>query len=281
MSDIDVIDDSFDKNITTSYFLSIQVSLNGLSFSVLDPVRNIYILLKHISFEKEDKNYVQTQELLITDPVLNYDYKRVYFLFNTPNATIVPGSLYNYEETGHTLLFNSRIDKESQKIESHKIKLADAWNIFAVPDFLYYMVKNQYPEIQFFQQYTPQIEANLISGIVTSEPVMYINIQKDIFDIVVLRKYNLLFCNSFKYNNPEEFAYFALNSIKQLNFDQKKLKVILSGIMSGSDSYYNILSRYLNSVSIIRPPRHFNFSSGFKAVKTEEFYNLFSLPLCV
>jgi hypothetical protein len=281
MSDIDVIDDSFDKNITTSYFLSIQVSLNGLSFSVLDPVRNIYILFKHISFEKEDVNYAQTQELLITNPVLNYDYKRVYFLFNTSNATIVPGSLYNYEETKQTLLFNSRINEEQHKVDSQKMKLADAWNMFAIPDFLYYLVKNQYPGVVFFQQYTPQIEANLLSGVETAEPVMYINIQKDIFDIVVLKKYSLLFCNSFKYNNPEEFAYFALNSIKQLNLNQKNLKVILSGIVSGSSSYYLMLNKYLNSVSIIQPPRHFDFSSGFKAVKTEEFYNLFSLPLCV
>ncbi len=281
MSNIDVIDDSFDKNITTSYFLSIQASLNGLSFSVLDPVRNIYILFKYISFEKEDKNFVRAQEILITDPVLNYDYKRVYFLFNTMNATIVPGSLYNYEETKQTLLFTSRIQDDHYKIESQKIKLADVWNVFAIPDFLYYLVKNQYSDVIFFQQFTPQIEANLLTGVIGSEPVMYINIQKDIFDIVVLKKYNLLFCNSFKYNNPAEFAYFALNSVKQLNLDQKHLKVIISGILSIRNSCFSILSKYLNSVSIIQPPQHFDFSSNFKAVKMEEFYNLFSLPLCV
>ncbi len=281
MSDIDVIDDSFDKNITTSYFLSIQVSLNGLSFSVLDPVRNIYIFFKHISFDKEDINYTRTQEMLITNSVLNYDYKRVYFLFNTMNTTIVPGTLYNYEETKNNLLFTSQIEDDQYKIESQKLKLADAWNLFAIPDFLYYLVKNQFTEVIFFQQFTPQIEANLLSGVVTAEPVMYINIHKDIFDIVVLKKYSLLFCNSFKYNNSEEFAYFALNSIKQLNLDQKHLKVILSGIISSRDSYYLTLSKYLDYVSIVQPPQHFDFSSGFKAVRLEEFYNLFSLPLCV
>ncbi len=281
MSYIDVIDDSFDKSITTSYFLSIQVSLSGLSFSVLDPVKNIYVLFKYISFEKQDVNYSQTQEILITNPILNYNYKRVYVLFNTPNATVVPGSLYNYQETKQTLLFSSRIDDERFKIESQKIKLADAWNVFAIPNFLYYLIKNQYSKVVFFQQYTPQIEANLLSGTVTTEPIMYINIQKEIFDIVVMKKYSLLFCNSFKYNNPEEFAYFALNSIKQLNLDQKQLRVVLSGIKSGSDSYFLMLKKYLTSVSIIQPPQHFDFSSGFKVVKVEEFYNLFSLPLCV
>ena len=281
MSDIDVIDDSFDKNITTSYFLSIQVSLDGLSFSVLDPVRNIYVLFRHISFKNKDTNYSQTQEILITNKVLNYNYKRIYFLFNTSNATIVPGSLYNYEETKQALLFTSRIEVDHFKIESQKIKLANAWNMFAIPNFLYYLVKNQYPEVVFFQQYTPLIEANLLSGVVTTEPVMYLNIQNDIFDIVILKRYNLLFCNSFKYNNPEEFAYFTLNCIKQLNLDQKTLKVVLSGIELGSGSFFLMLNKYLNSVSIIQSSRHFDYCTGFTAVNREEFYNLFSLPLCV
>ncbi len=281
MSDIDVIDGLFDKNITTSYFLSIQVSLNGLSFSVLDPVRNTYILFKHIEFDKKDKNYVKTQELLITDPVLNYDYKRVYFLFNTVNATLIPDSLFNNEQTDKVLTFTSRIKEGDVKTEKQKIKLADVWNIYAIPDYLYYLVKNQYPDVVFFQQYTPMIEVNLMSGAVDSEPVMHINLQEDFFDIVVLKRYKLLLCNSFRYSNPAELVYFTLNSIKQLDIDRDKLKVTISGISLNGNECFMLLSRYIKNVRMISPPGHFEFGADMKKVKIEEFYNLFSMPLCV
>jgi len=281
MSNIDVTDGLFDKNITTSYFLSIQVSLNGLSFSVLDPVQNTYILFKHIEFDKKDKNYVKTQELLITDPVLNYDYKRVYFLFNTVNATLIPASLFNNEQTDKVLAFTSRIKEEDVKIEKQKVKLADVWDVYAIPDYLYYLVKNQYPDVVFFHQYTPMIEVNLMSGAVNQEPVMHINLQEDSFDIVVLERYKLLICNSFKYFNPAELVYFTLNSIKQLDIDRDKLKVIVSGISSKGNECFMLLSRYIKNVRVVSPPGHFEFGAEFKKVKTEEFYNLFSLPLCV
>ena len=281
MSNLNIVDDSFDKNITTSYFLSIQVSLDGLSFSVLDPVRNIYILFKHIEFEKRDNNYVKTQELLITDPVLNYTYKRVYFLFNTINATLVPEALFNYEDTGRMLKFTSRITEDIQKIESNKVKLADVWNVYAIPDYLYYLVKNQFQNVVFFHQYIPMIEVNLMRGVIDDEPVMYLNLQDDIFDIVVLKRYELMFCNSFKYSDPAGFTYYTLNSLKQLGLDPKLLKVFISGKSKHGNECFLLLNRYVKNVMIISSPGQFEFSNKFKAVKIEEFYNLFSLPLCV
>jgi len=280
MSDVDVIDNSFDKNLTTSYFLSIRVSPDGLSFSVLDPVRNDYILLKNFDFDKPDENFVRTQELLIMDPFLNYDYKRVYFLFETSNATLVPGALYNEKEAGNALKLTSGIDDDRFVIKSRKIKLADAWNVFAIPDYLYYLVKSQFAEPAFYQQFTTMIEANLLSGTVEPSPVMYINLRKWSFDVVVLKKYSVQFCNTFKYLNPAEFAYFSLNVVKQLNLDPKNLKVYMSGMADGSDECLELMRRYIKNVFIKGVSHHFEFGPVFKSVKTEEFYNLFTLPLC-
>jgi hypothetical protein len=280
MSNIDIVDDSFDKNITTSYFLSIQVSLNGLSFSVLDPVRNTYILFKHFGYEKKDNNYVKTQEHLITDPVLNYDYKRVFFLFNTMNASLVPGALFNNDKAELLLSFSSRI-KDPHKTENHKIKLADVWNVYAIPDYLYYLVKSQFRDVVFFQQYIPMIEVSLMSGVVDDYPVMYINLQDDIFDVIVLKRYEVMFCNSFRYKNSAEFTYFTLNALKQLELDQKKLKVFVSGEGLNDGECISLLRRYVRNVRFVTSPRQFEFSPKFRSVKTEKYYNLLSLPLCV
>jgi len=281
MSDIDIVDNSFDKNITTSYFLSIQVSLDGLSFSVLDPVRNTYVLFRHIKFAKKDKNYVKTQEHLITDPVLNYDYKRVYVLFNTAKATLVPNALFNSDKAEDVISFSMRVKENSHKTVKRKIRLADVWDIYTIPDYLYYLIKSQYRNVLFFQQYIPMIEANLMSGVVDDDPVMYINLQKDIFDVIILKRYELMFCNSFRYVNSAEFTYYTLNVIKQLELDQKKLKVLVSGISLHDGECISLLGRYVRNVRFAASPKQFEFSSGFRNVRTEEFYNLLSLPLCV
>ncbi|MFP4019583.1 MAG: DUF3822 family protein, partial [Bacteroidales bacterium] len=47
MRDFSFADETLDLNRSSSYILSIQIYLNGFSFSILDTVRNKYSLLKH------------------------------------------------------------------------------------------------------------------------------------------------------------------------------------------------------------------------------------------
>ncbi len=52
MQDFAFIDETLDINLTQSYKLSIQVSLNGLSFCILDQLQGKYIVFSHKNFEK-------------------------------------------------------------------------------------------------------------------------------------------------------------------------------------------------------------------------------------
>jgi len=51
MQDFAFIDETLDKNLIHTYHLSIQADLNGLSFCILDPVTNKYIVLVHQAFK--------------------------------------------------------------------------------------------------------------------------------------------------------------------------------------------------------------------------------------
>ena len=50
--DLSIVDETFDANISSSYFLSIQASLDGFSFSILDPIRNKYIQFGSYTFQE-------------------------------------------------------------------------------------------------------------------------------------------------------------------------------------------------------------------------------------
>ena len=96
--DIVFIDETFDLNQTKNYHISIQAGLNGYSFSILDPVRSKYILLRHFAFRGtmttsllEDK-IVDIQN---TDEFLTKEYKSVLFSYQSPKYTLIPGPLFN------------------------------------------------------------------------------------------------------------------------------------------------------------------------------------------
>ena len=55
MDVLELIDETFDKDRTETYELSIQVSLNGFSFAVKDTIRNTFIVLISKPFWKSSR----------------------------------------------------------------------------------------------------------------------------------------------------------------------------------------------------------------------------------
>ena len=52
---LELFDETLDINSTENYELSVQVSPEGLSFCILDSIRNKFVLIR--SFEAEENKY--------------------------------------------------------------------------------------------------------------------------------------------------------------------------------------------------------------------------------
>ncbi|MCU4175286.1 DUF3822 family protein [Carboxylicivirga sp. N1Y90] len=284
MSNTYVVDQSFDESITTSYFLSIRSSSDGLSFSVLDPVVNNYIAFVHLPFNDQSKEGIKTQEALLTEKLLQFSYKKVLFMLDSNKATLVPTALYDPAKKGDLFKLNHNIELEDVELQVQKIKMADAWNIFSVPKFLYHLAKTQFESISFYQHYSPFVETCLLSSLNNKQKsIIHIGIHADFFDIVVLESRKLKLCNSFKYNNVNDFIYFVLYTFEQLELASNSTTVLMHGINDRQNTLYQNLKKYLRQTQIAPLSYHFNYSSGLKISESDKQieHNLFNLAICV
>ena len=93
---LELFDETLDINSTENYELSIQVSFDGLSFCLLDAIRNKYVLIR--VFEPEENKYYSSdniKELFIKDDFLLKRYKSVRLIMPSPKFTLVPAPLYD------------------------------------------------------------------------------------------------------------------------------------------------------------------------------------------
>nr|WP_319397886.1 DUF3822 family protein [uncultured Carboxylicivirga sp.] len=279
-----VVSPSFDESITTSYFLSIRSASDGLSFCVLDPVTNTYIAYADIPFKDVSADNIKTQEQLITEKLLNLPYKKVLFMIETSNATLVPTALYDPSKKEELYRLNHSIENDNWVLMEHKIKMADAWNIFAIPKFLYHLIKNQFDSVSFYQQYSPFVEGCLLSAqSAKSENSIHIDMHDHFFDVVAMESRSLKLCNSFKFSSTNDFVYFVLFTFEQLKMTTENTRIYLHGVYDRQNPNYLALKNYLRHTKIITPSYHFNFSDTLK-LKDEykqEHHNLFNLAICV
>ncbi|MDK2842694.1 MAG: hypothetical protein PWQ17_2200 [Anaerophaga sp.] len=282
--DLSLVDETFDTNITQSYFLSIQVCLDGFSFSILDPVRNKYIQFRYFSFHpkvKESDLPELTNRIFEQNELLNLPYKKVFILIPSRFSTLVPSGLFTPDEAAAWLRFTHEVP-ENHNVVFSQMKLADAWNIFAIPSHLSDIFKRQFPEPSFFQQYIPMTETKLaISRPGVSKTQLIINLQNNYFDIVVLEKNNLKLSNSFQIRGENDLIYYTLFVFEQLQLLPSNTEVQLIGAHPEFDAIRKTLEKYIKHVKQPGLPSGFQYSYLFKDVPGHRFHNLLSLASCV
>ncbi|PWD98700.1 DUF3822 family protein [Marinilabilia rubra] len=281
--DLRLVDETYDTNITSSYFLSIQVNLDGFSFSTLDPVRNKYIQFKYFSFGKvnSDELPVLAEKIFEQNELLNLPYKKVFVLLPSPYSTLVPSGLFEEKEAGKWLSFTHQLPPE-QKIVHSIMKMADAWNIFAAPKEMVDLFRRQFPDPRFFHQYVPMAETRLaVSRPGAGRNQAIINLQKKYFDLVVLEKNNLKLCNSFEISSEEDLIYYTLFVFEQLQLSPSGIEVQLIGSHPDFNKIKQTLGKYIKHVKQPGLPGGFQYSYLFKEVSGHKFHNLLSMASCV
>ncbi len=275
------LDETLDINTTQSYHLSIQVSLNGFSFLILDTVRNKYVALKNYPLDKQ-KGIPEDQlkDIFKKDEFLSRKYKSSSYLFITDKSTLVPSPLFNKEKIKEYLMFNQPLE-EHDKIFYNVIKNAGFYTVYSIPVNICEILDKQFPEIKSCHQSVPFIEQILLKNQPGGfDHSTFIHITPGIFDIAVSRSKKLMLYNQFRYRNENDFIYFVLYIFEQLKLNPEKTLLLLSGEITKTSKYYESVKKYIKSIRFEKRDSQFTYSYTFNQIPEHTFIPLLNLYNC-
>ncbi|HMB61976.1 MAG TPA: DUF3822 family protein [Eudoraea sp.] len=245
------------ENTLDSYHkLSIQVSLNGLSFCIFDTIGKNIPLSKHLDFGKELSPYEmqkELKELLVVNSIRDYRFSEVVVIHRNNLFSLVPKALFDRDELPNYLKFNAKI-LANDLIAYDEIDTYDLVNVYVpfvnINNFIY----DLFGEFEFKHSGTVLVEALLNTQSNGKEPVCYVHVAEQQMDITVLAQKKLQFYNSFPYTTREDFLYYLLFTLEQLKLDPSSVKLRLFGAVEESDEIYTICYEYIQHLSIFIPP---------------------------
>jgi len=281
MQNFAFIDETLDINLTQSYFLSIQVNLDGLSFCILDPVREKYIAFSNINFQKDlaiDDFYNALEKYLQKDELLSQNYKHTKLIWLSSKNTLIPNSYFKKENLKKYFEFNQKLD-DLDEIHFNELKYIDAYSIFTIPNQIANIFIKQFPKICFYNQQAPFIENNLLKYHSESKKV-FANINSNFIDLSIIEKGKLLLYNNFAYKTEADIIYFVLYVFDQFKLNTQETELILSGFIHKESKLYSKLSEFISHIKFDKPTEDFAFSYTFKKIPQQSFINLFNLHLC-
>ncbi len=281
MQEFAFVDETLDLNLTLSYKLSIQVSLSGLSFSILDPVRNKFIALSHKNFEKnlllDDlqsivENYIDNNELL------NKEYKSTRIIWQSIKSTLIPEKYFDDKNLKKHFEINHKLD-DLDEIHFKKLKYSDSYSVFAIPNQLAGILSRKFKGASFYNQQIPFTNTVLFKHHSESKKI-FVNINVDFIDIAISQKGKLQFYNAFNFKTDNDILYFIINVYEQQDLNTELTELVISGIKDKKSEFYTMLTDFIAHIKFEKLPDEFTYSYTFGKIPEHTFSNLFNLQLC-
>ncbi|WP_435132465.1 DUF3822 family protein [Formosa sp. A9] len=247
---------------TTKYLeLSIQISLSGLSFCVLDRSKLEIITLKHIDFKKHETPFqlVQhLQSLFKIEAALQEEFSSVQIIHVNELSTLVPKALFSENHLADYLKFNSKILK-TDYITFDTIESNDTVNVYVpyvnVNNFIY----DHFGSFTYKHYSTILIESVLQLEKNNPLPKLYLHIDINHFDIICVNNGQLQLFNTFEYTTKEDFIYYVLFTIEQLKLSPETVELVFIGQILKHDELYEIAYTYVRHISFGKRKNNFTF----------------------
>jgi hypothetical protein len=242
-------------NITEKVYkkLSIQVSLTGLSFCCFDTLNDTVTSFNEVHFDTFHK--ATKIEDLFADafrdyPQLKDSYDEILVIHNNNLSTFVPAPLFDENFLGSYLQYNTKVFKTDffafDEIANYEM------NAVYIP---YVNINNffidQFGAFDYKHANSILVSKLLVASKNKDDKKMFVHINSEHFEIIVIQNQKLLLFNSFDYNTPEDFLYYILFTAEQLNLNPENFPLELIGNIDTESDYFKIAYKYIRNVSLI------------------------------
>jgi hypothetical protein len=241
--------------------LSIQISLSGLSFCILNRQSNSIEYLKNVSFDKKATPFDVLERLITTldtNTIFEHKFQSVLLIYQNELSICVPKSLFNEDNSADYLKFNAKI-LNTDFIAYDDILANNSINVFVPYVNINNYIFDRFGVFEYKHASTVLIQALIQKESNSKNVILYVNVSHNQFEIIAVDNGELVFYNSFEYQTKEDFIYFILFAIEQLQLNPETVLIKLMGDISKNDEYFEILYKYIRFVEFIEPFHNYKF----------------------
>lgn len=234
-------------NITEKNYrkLTLQVSSQTMAWSVTDTLNDKVLSVNQVDLGTENR----LDDWLEQEPAFLERYDQVLVLHENNLATFVPAPLFNEQYIGSYLQYNTKVF-ETDVFAYDALQTYSVNNVYVPLSQVNESFEKHFKSVGFKHVHTVLVSRLLDLSKNVDDKRMFVHMAKTHFEIVVVQNQHLLLLNSFDYKTPEDLIYYILFTAEQLNMNPESFKLEFLGEISESDSFYQMVYKYVRNVSI-------------------------------
>ena len=244
---------TINKNIevTSKRKLSIQFSLDGFSFCTTN-THNEVIEFSSYTFSKTKNSpeliLEKLQDIFKKEKSLQYDFETVTVIHQNNLNTLVPNEYFKEDALKSYLKYSIKTIA-TDLITFDELDFMNSKNVYVpyvnINNFLF----QNFGEFEY-KHYSSVLLEKLFS-IATNDICCYIHVSKSTFDIVIIKNSNLQFFNVFEYKTKEDFMYYVLFTLEQLDLSTEETLVSILGDMEEDSDLFRLMYTYIRNIDFL------------------------------
>ena len=249
--------------------MSIQVRLNGFSFCIINCNSNDILWFKKRDLGKESspvKILEEIERLYAEEEMLQQEFNEVGILFSNDLFTIVPAAYFIEEEASTYLKFNTKILQTD--VVAHDLLSNDLVNVYIPYTNINNYFFDKYGEFEYQHNISVLIDAILAKKQDSKEAQIYLNDYNNYYELVIVQNNKLVLANTFHYETKEDFIYYLLFTLEQLDLNPTEVYLWLMGTIVKQSDIYDIAYTYIRNIDFLIPA--FSFTADID--RSESFH---------
>ncbi len=234
--------------------LSIQVSLNGLSFFILDTISTKLVLTDCVSFQSQSTPYLllkALKEVIDKHQLHKITFSSVSVIHKSDLFCLVPKVLFDAKELANYLKFNTKL-LANDHIVYDEIETQEIISVYVPFTNINNLIFELFGEFEFKHHSTVVLQT-LLHQKISAKKACYVHVNKKSFELAVFDQKRLILFNQFNFDTKEDFLYYILFVYEQLQLDAESVKLKLFGQIEDNDELFEICYRYIKKVSVFEP----------------------------
>ena len=252
------------KNLFETH-LSIQLSLDGFSFCVIDKSYNLVQELVHHEFKEKagtpENLLARIEEIFKREELLKYKYGSVNVSHVNELSALVPKSLFDENNLKSYIRYSSKT-YENDYVVYDEVEDHDMINVYIPFVNVNNFLLDQFGSFEY-KHFSTTLLSNLLNTYKFSEhPHLFVHLEKSRMYLVAISNSKLQLYNSFSFSTQEDFIYYILFVLEQLSMDPETVELVLSGQIDIDSPLYKIAYTYVRKISLIENRFKYDFAKG-------------------
>lgn len=251
---------------SNSKSLSLQIGKDFLVLVLYDSINHKYIGVREYSFNSTQGAFQLEKEIaqrLDQDDLLERGEGEVRIVMNHTPYSWIPNAFYKAGRERDMLDFQYKLPY-ADKIFVRDFSGLDSKLVYAIPDNLIRYFEQRFEKCSFWHAVYPWTLDAMTRWNNDEKTRLRARITDSSFDLLLWRNKRMEYANTFEYSNAEDFLYYLLFAIEQLELDTEEVELILSGQIVKTSPLFEYAWKYV---------RHVSFDTGVEKKRRSYVFN--------